>query len=75
MFANANYKVVNFMAPPMHVPAALGVEAAQGEASSWMWSCVKQSRGWELAEPNSFSRPPFKDVARVCAAVLIHECC
>lgn len=47
----------------MHVSSALGVEAAQGEISSWKCSCVKACRGFELAQTNSFSRPPFNEVA------------
>lgn len=41
----------------MHISLALGVEAAQGEISSWIYSCIKLCRGFEFTQPNSFKTP------------------
>lgn len=41
----------------MHISLALGVEAAQGEISNWIYSCVK------LCRSQLFQGPPSNEVA------------
>lgn len=55
----------------MHISLALGVEAAQGEISSWICSCAKSCRGFEFTQSSS-SQTPFQwgDVS-VCWTLLL----